>query len=556
MVIKRDGREVPFDVERIKKAVFKAAVSSGYDSKKSSDIALIISDKIGSYDGMAVEQIQDVVERLLMENANDVAKNYILYRKQRTDVREGKTSLMGTLHELTYQDAVDSDVKRENANVDADAPMGTMLKYGSEAAKQFYLLHMLKPEHAKAHTDGYIHIHDLDFYALTTTCTQISLKKLFAEGFATGHGFLREPNSIGTAAALTCIAIQANQNDQHGGQSIPNFDFDLAKYVSKTMKSTFLEYASLNNAIQDGAVKRVADWFDGRIASGASVMNADAAMKICAVIFGKQTDEDFNTDNIVDIFAKALGKTEKLTYQAMESLVHNLNTMHSRAGAQVPFSSINYGMDTSPEGRMIIRNILLAEEAGLGHGETPIFPIHVFKVKDGVNGTAGDPNHDLFKLACRVSAKRLFPNFEFLDAPYNLAFYKEGDPETHVSTMGCRTRVMSNSYDKKRETTSGRGNLSFTTINLPRLAIEAGGDIDTFMKAYDEKISLVFDQLLERLEVQSRRHVYNYPFLMGQGVWMDSEKLQPDDEVREVLKHGTLTVGFIGLAECLKALIG
>ena len=556
MVIKRDGREVPFDVERIKKAVFKAAISSGYNSKKSSDIALIISDKIGSCDGMAVEQIQDVVERLLMENANGVAKNYILYRKQRTDVREGKTSLMDTLHELTYQDAVDSDVKRENANVDADAPMGTMLKYGSEAAKQFYLLHMLKPEHAKAHTDGYIHIHDLDFYALTTTCTQISLKKLFAEGFATGHGFLREPNSIGTAAALTCIAIQANQNDQHGGQSIPNFDFDLAKYVSKTMKSTFLEYASLNNDIQDGAVKRVADWFDGRIASGASVMNADAAMKICAVIFGKQTDEDFNVHNIVDIFAKALEKTEKLTYQAMESLIHNLNTMHSRAGAQVPFSSINYGMDTSPEGRMIVKNVLLAEEAGLGHGETPIFPIHVFKVKDGVNGNPEDPNHDLFKLACRVSAKRLFPNFEFLDAPYNLAFYEEGDPESHVSTMGCRTRVMANNYDKTRETTSGRGNLSFTTINLPRLAIEAHGDIEAFMKAYDEKISLVFDQLLERFEVQARRHVYNYPFLMGQGVWMDSEKLLPDDEVREVLKHGTLTIGFIGLAECLKVLIG
>ena len=240
----------------------------------------------------------------------------------------------------------------------------------------------------------------------------------------------------------------------------------------------------------------------------------------------------------------------------MESLIHNLNTMHSRAGAQTPFSSINYGMDTSPEGRMAIRNILLAEDAGLGHGETPIFPIQIFRVKSGVNLNEGEPNYDLFRLACRCSAKRLFPNFSFQDAPFNLQYYKEGHPETEIAYMGCRTRVVANAYDPSREVTARRGNLSFTSINLPRLAILARGDREAFFRSLDEMLDLVVGQLLERLEIQSRRRVRNFPFLMGQGVWLDSEKLGPDDEVREVLKHGTLSVGFIGLAETLKSLVG
>ena len=243
------------------------------------------------------------------------------------------------------------------------------------------------------------------------------------------------------------------------------------------------------------------------------------------------------------------------TYQAMESLIHNLNTMNSRAGAQVPFSSINYGMDTSAEGRMVIKNVLLATEAGLGHGETPIFPIQIFRVKEGINYNPGEPNYDLFQLACRVSAKRLFPNFSFIDSPFNLQYYK-GTPETEIAYMGCRTRVMGNVYDPSREISPGRGNLSFTSINLPRLAIKSKGDIDEFFEKLDKMIDLCIDQLLERFEIQCKRHVMNYPFLMGQGVWIDSEKLKPTDEVREVLKHGTLTVGFIGLAEALKALIG
>ena len=249
-------------------------------------------------------------------------------------------------------------------------------------------------------------------------------------------------------------------------------------------------------------------------------------------------------------------ETRKATYQAMEALVHNLNTMHSRAGAQIPFSSLNYGTDTSPEGRLVMEQLLLATEAGLGNGETPIFPIHIFKVKEGVNYNEGDPNYDLFKLACRVSAKRMFPNFSFLDAPFNLQYYKPGHPETEVGYMGCRTRVMSNVCDPTREITYGRGNLSFTSVNLPRIAIRSHGDLDWFFEDLDRKIDLVIDQLLDRFRIQCGKRVRNYPFLMGEGVWLDSEKLGPDDEVGEVLKHGTLTLGFIGLAECLKALIG
>jgi ribonucleoside-triphosphate reductase len=248
--------------------------------------------------------------------------------------------------------------------------------------------------------------------------------------------------------------------------------------------------------------------------------------------------------------------TNKRTFQAMEALIHNLNTMHSRAGAQIPFSSINYGMDTSPEGRMVIKNLLLTTEEGLGNGETPIFPIQIFKVKEGINYNLDDPNYDLFKLACRVSAKRLFPNFSFIDAPFNLKYYKEGCPETEVAYMGCRTRVIGNVYDSSREIVSGRGNLSFTTINLPRIGIKNRNDIQSFYKELDETMDLVITQLIERFEIQASKKVSNFPFLMGQGIWMDSEKLLKDEEIREVLKHGTLSIGFIGLAECLKALIG
>ena len=267
---------------------------------------------------------------------------------------------------------------------------------------------------------------------------------------------------------------------------------------------------------------------------------------------------DRETTEKIQAFAlkAAFKETNRATYQAMEALIHNLNTMNSRAGAQTPFSSINYGTDTSPEGQMVIENILLANEAGLGNGETPIFPIHIFKVKEGINYNPGDPNYHLLKLACRVSAKRLFPNFSFLDAPFNLAYYKEGDYNTEVAYMGCRTRVMANVYDPTREVVCGRGNLSFTSINLPRLAIKANKDIDVFFKSLDEMMELCIAQLLHRFRIQASKKVRNFPFLMGQGIWIDSDKLSADDSIGEIIKHGTLSVGFIGLAETLKALIG
>ncbi len=395
----------------------------------------------------------------------------------------------------------------------------------------------------------------MDFLTLTTTCAQIDIIKLFKDGFSTGHGVLREPNSITTYSALTCIAIQSNQNDQHGGQAIVNFDYGMADGIRKSYKKTY--YKNLKKALDI-----LTDKESFKVLEEVKTLDIIPTLedqgylkKEKEILLKYHIDKSLISRIQKFTVQETYQEVNQETYQAMESLIHNLNTMNSRAGAQVPFSSINYGMDTSPEGRMAIKNVLLATEAGLGHGETPIFPIQIFRVKEGINYHQDDKNYDLFKLACRVSAKRLFPNFSFIDAPFNLQYYK-GTPETEIAYMGCRTRVMGNVYDPTREISPGRGNLSFTSINLPRLAIKSKGDIDEFFDKLDQMIDICIDQLLERFEIQCKRHVMNYPFLMGQGVWIDSEKLQPTDEVREVLKHGTLTVGFIGLAETLKSLIG
>lgn len=408
---------------------------------------------------------------------------------------------------INKSDAKKSDLKRDNANINGDTPMGAMLQQGANTAKEYYLNYMIDPEIAALHREGWIHIHDLDFYGWTTTCCQIDLLKLFKNGFCTGHGYLREPKSIGSYAALAAIAIQSNQNDQHGGQSIANFDYAMAEGVKLTYEKHKAE-------------------------AGEFILDSE------------------------QIERYAMAHTKRDTYQAMEGFIHNLNTMHSRAGAQVPFSSINYGMDTSWAGRLAIEQLLLATEAGLGRGETPIFPIQIFRVKEGVNYNPTDPNYDLFKLAIRVSAKRLFPNFSFIDAPFNLQYYKEGQPETEVGYMGCRTRVMGNVYDKSREICYSRGNLSFTSINLPRIAIVSKGNIQKFYELLDKILNKTMKQLLDRYQVQKSRKVRNFPFLMGEGVWLDSDGMSADDEVGDILKHGTLSIGFIGLAECLKALIG
>ena len=567
-IIKRDGREVAFDRSKITDAIFKAAqVLGGSDYQMAQDLAVQVEAYVERILGEGavptVEQVQDAVEHTLIENGHArTAKEYILYRAERTRVREMNTRLMKTLEDLTFKDAEDSDTKRENANIDGDTAMGTMLKYGSESAKQFYEMYVLNPKHAKAHMDGDIHIHDLDFLTLTTTCCQIDIIKLFKDGFSTGHGFLREPNDIQSYAALACIAIQSNQNDQHGGQSIPNFDYGMAIGVAKTYSKLYTKNLAKAAEIledlpdQEEAFKAIKQRVAAETGLAPRLLRSEdycaAEAKYLAEIVG--ADRVRRLQEFAVKYAER--ETDRATYQAMEALVHNLNTMHSRAGAQVPFSSINYGTDTTPEGRMVIKNILLAEDAGLGNGETPIFPIHIFKVKEGVNYNEGDPNYDLFKLAMRVSAKRLFPNFSFLDAPFNLQYYKPGDYNTEVAYMGCRTRVMQNVYDPTREVTCGRGNLSFTSINLPRIAINAHGSVEWFFEDLERKVDLVIEQLLERYKIQAAKKARNYPFLMGQGVWLDSDKLAPDDSVGEVLKHGTLTIGFIGLAECLKALIG
>ncbi|MBR3935576.1 MAG: anaerobic ribonucleoside triphosphate reductase [Oscillospiraceae bacterium] len=566
-IVKRDGRIADFNIDKITNAIFMAAkANGGSDYSEAESIAHMVVDYIENTEFIeipTVEHIQDVVEKMLIETGHArTAKSYILYRANRNKVREMNTRLMKTLESLTFQSAKENDVKRENANINGDTAMGTMLKYGSEAAKQFYEMYILNPRHAMAHRNGDIHIHDLDFLTLTTTCCQIDILKLFKDGFDTGHGHLREPQDIASYAALACIAIQSNQNDQHGGQSIPNFDYGMAPGVAKSYKKIYCQNMGralellaneecgdcIAKDIMDKAIEVCGEW--PKLEDGEKYKAAE--LEILTEKYGAELAEKAQAFT----FKRAEKEIDRATFQAMEALVHNLNTMHSRAGAQVPFSSINYGTDTSPEGRLVIKNILLATEAGLGNGETPIFPIHIFKVKEGINYNPGEPNYDLFKLACRVSAKRLFPNFSFIDAPYNLQYYKEGHPETEIAYMGCRTRVIGNVYDPEREIVSGRGNLSFTSINLPRLAILSNHNIDLFFDQLDNRISLVIEQLLERFEIQKKKRVRNYPFLMGQGIWIDSEKLGPDDEVGEVLKHGTLSVGFIGLAECLKALVG
>jgi ribonucleoside-triphosphate reductase len=427
---------------------------------------------------------------------------------------------------ITILQAKDSDLKRDNANINGDSPMGAMLQYGANSAKEYNLEYLVRPEIAELHRSGWLHIHDLDFYAWTTTCTQIELRKLFKNGFNTGHGHLRAPKSIGSYAALAAIAIQSNQNDQHGGQSVVDFDYAMAEGVRYTYQKYLKEATDIGKSI------------------------------LCGVNITVSQLNNYKERAHEWIRDYAMKKTTRDTYQAMEGFVHNLNTMHSRAGAQVPFSSINYGTDTSWEGRLAIEQLLLATEAGLGQGETPIFPIQIFRVKEGVNYNPEDPNYDLFKLAMKVSAKRLFPNFAFIDAPFNLQYYKPGHPETEVAYMGCRTRVMGNVYDKTREVAPGRGNLSFTSINLPRLAIESKGEMLIFFDLLRKMLDKTMIQLLDRYDIQASRIARNFPFLMGEGVWMDSDKLGPDDEVREVLKHGTLSIGFCGLAECLVALVG
>ena len=575
---KRDGRIVKLNEDRITRAIFKAAsevakeegVAPSYETSEelTQNVIKILSSKFRDT-VPGVEDIQNIVVKVLIEDGHArTSEKYITYRNERSRIRNSRTRLMKSISEITFEDASDANIKRENANIDGNTAMGTMLQYGSTVSKEFCKTFVLKPEHVNAHDSGDIHIHDMDFLNMgTLTCCQIKLDKLFEKGFSTGHGFLREPNSIMSYGALAAIAIQSNQNDQHGGQSIPFFDYDMAKGVYKTFRKLYIdnllkgiELLASKNDIEK--VKDIVYSTENEIGLKVGLKQDDEYKALERKKLIKQFNIDMEMASRIQEFAykEAYKETDKQTYQSMEGLIHNLNTMHSRAGAQVPFSSINFGTDTSLEGRMVSKNLLLSMEKGLGNGETAIFPILIFKVKEGVNLNEEDPNYDLFKLSCRVSAKRLFPNFSFLDAPFNIEYYEPNNPETEATYMGCRTRVMSNICGKNE--VSGRGNLSFTTINLPRLGIEHGIvkndkiDLDGFFKDLDDKIELVIDQLLERMVIQGNKKVKNFPFLMGQGIWRDSDKLSYEDRLEEVIKQGTLTLGFIGLAECLIALTG
>ncbi|HHP0338716.1 TPA: anaerobic ribonucleoside triphosphate reductase [Campylobacter lari subsp. concheus] len=553
-IIKRDKSQVAFDIFKIKNAIFKANINST-DEKLNKDFLDKLCDEVVALldeKHTQVEQIQDKVEEVLIKNTLvNTAKSYILYRQKRTQIRNGSYDLLSLYDDLTFKDSKEADLKRENANINSDSAMGMMLKYGSEGAK-YYVDECILPKHiANAHKNGDIHIHDKDFYMLTQTCCQIDLLKLFENGFSTGHGSLREPNDIRSYASLACIALQANQNEMHGGQSIPNFDFAMAKGVAKTFQK---EYKKAINAFFEIKLEQNLDesCFDNTKFQASSEKECFKELLRLKL----NSDENFLKQANAYAYKRALKQTQDATFQAMEALIHNLNTMNSRAGAQVPFSTLNYGTDTSFEGQMVIENLLKATMKGLGNGETPIFPVQIFKVKEGVNYNEKDPNYKLFKLAIECASKRLFPNFSFLDASFNAKYYKKGDYNSEVAYMGCRTRVMANVYDESKEITSGRGNLSFTSINLVRLAIEAKGNLELFYSLLKEKLELVYEQLLHRYKTQSLKKVKNFPFLMGEGIWIDSDTLKENDSVEKVIAHGTLAIGYIGLCESLIALIG
>ena len=569
VVVKRSGQRVSFNDAKIALAVKKGfdSVYEEYDEKNVYKVKEKVLDQIRKEykdrKTIGVEDVSDVIEEVLKKlKYDDVYESFRNYRERRDASREAfvvkqQHKFVKAIESLGLKSATEENSKRENANVDGDGPMGTMLHFGSTVSREFAKAYLMDAKYSRAHDEGAIHIHDLDFWAMgTTTCMQIDLNKLFKNGFSTGHGYLRTPNSIGSYSALAAIAIQANQNEQHGGQSIPAFDYYMAPGVLKTFKKEFkqaiynyLDFEGFKELINFNKVTDIIDKLD--------------TIEVDLSVFDEFMSKSTRLKEIFEsAYDNAMKRTDRATYQAMEAFIHNLNTMHSRAGAQVPFSSVNFGTDTSAEGRMVVKNYLLAIEAGLGHGETPIFPISIFKVKEGVNYLPEDNNSDFFRLSCRVSAKRLFPNFSFIDAPYNKKYYVEGDYNTEVGYMGCRTRVLANVCGPS--VTPGRGNLSFTSINLPRLGIKYGialgerdkADMKAFYKELDETMDLVKGQLLQRFECQCSKSKANFKFLLGSGVWLNSEKLENNSKLRTVLKHGTLSIGFIGLAETLKALIG
>ena len=570
-VVKRDGQVVPFNPKKIQDAIEAAMKNTekGVDSQLAEKISKNIESKGNTR--MSVEEIQDIVEKSLMRSSRkDVAKHYIQYRYRRDVARKSKTYSM--FSEIVS--VKNNEVTRENANMNSDSPAGQMMKFASETTKPFVDDCLLSVDVREAVEQNYIHIHDKDYYPTKSlTCLQHPLDKIFKRGFRAGHGELRPPKRIETAATQACVSMETVQNEMHGGQAIPAFDFYLAPFVRQAYREEVLKIADLLSEEPDK------EYWD-------SILNAEIKdyvkqdlpkLKVlpAAGTWCSYPDKD-------RIKQEAINRTVDRVHQAMEAFVHNMNNIHSRGGNQVVFSSINYGTDTSAEGRCIIREILKATEAGVGNGATAIFPIQIWKLKAGVSYLPGDPNYDLYKYACKVTARRFFPNFLNLDASYNRSEkWNEKDPERYkneVSTMGCRTRVWSDRFGPS--TSIGRGNLSFTTVNLPKLALEAAietglyekdGESWTRRKDVTEEeeskakqcfiskltkyLDLTAKQLDERYKFQATAKAKQFPLLMS-GLWVGSEKLGPEDSVEPVLKHGTLGVGFIGLAEALVALTG
>ena len=756
IVIKRDGRKVEFDLSKIISATSKAVLSvgTGIDiPKKVADMVLKTLQEENK-DEITIEHIQDLVEIALMKLNPDVAKCYILYRDTRSRERSKRSEINKKIAELIKIDASESDTKRENANIDGDTMCGSMLKIGGTVTKEYFFDNIIDARFKKLHENGQIHIHDADLALFTINCLHINLKKLLAEGFSTGHGYLRSPTTIQSAATLACIALQSNQNDCFGGQAYPSIDYDLAPYVAKSFVRNVVEHLRSILSMTEpedvynytGYKTDVLPVLDKYIKKHGHIMNHDGYKIIQCTLSDYLKKKGSSFELTTDVFDKickyAETKTDRDTYQAMEAMQHNFCTLQSRSGGQTPFSSINFGTDTSEEGRMVTKNILLNVKAGLGSGETAIFPISIFKILKGVTDK-GNKNYDLFRLACEVSAVRAFPNFVNVSAPMNFKYYVPGRPETEIATMGCvrgsevalwkvgetdvsfrtfaemglylldkytlstysdnsryidmeketldlriwdshtnafvkvkkfimnhnvtnwrrvefsngnhvvvtgdhplpvegrgrtmvddihigdkipvtsnypkidlidkiaqylsikftfvsstevrsiepisysgysydvetesdrfdfsgiqshncRTRVIGNHYDKNHQQTSGRGNLFFTTINLPYIALEAlekypddeASRYHEFMKILDERIDDAMEVNRQRFEYISHRKAKNLPFLMGQHLYIGSENLGPEDEIGEVIKQGSISVGFIGLAETLTALFG
>lgn len=534
-VIKRDGRIVGYNEEKIKAAIRKAMLQT----EKGEDEGLLqgIADRIGvtGREQMTVEEIQDCVELELMKSPRkEVAKRYIAYRDQRNIARRAKTRDMF----LEIIEAKNNDVTRENANMNTDSPAGMMMKFASETTKPFVDDYLLGAEAREAVRHGYLHIHDKDYYPTKSlTCVQHPLDNVLRNGFTAGHGESRPARRIETASVIACISLETAQNEMHGGQAIPAFDFYLAPFV----RSSFIEELKYLEAV-----------------SGQSLSH----------LYEVELD-DFTSRSLDDLkdeqrlLQHAVNRTVSRVHQAMEAFIHNMNTIHSRGGNQVVFSSINYGTDTSAEGRCIIRELLNSTYEGVGNGATAIFPIQIWKKKKGVNYMPEDRNYDLYQLACKVTARRFFPNFLNLDASFNHhEKWRADDPERYrweVATMGCRTRVFENRYGKK--TSIGRGNLSFSTINIVRLAIETmiiqdkEERIHRFFSRLDDLLEIAARQLNDRFDFQKTALAKQFPLLMSR-LWSGGETLRPDDTIESVINQGTLGIGFIGLAECLVALTG